>query len=224
MRLSPALLCITTSFAFSCSASPALTMTKRAASTLPWFHTPHENTRILLLKTEPKEYSIDDLAANKDGGAWTGVRNHSAKKNLSALKLNDLCLIYHSSAGKQTGLVGLAKVIRTAYPDPTALDPQSPLFDPKSKRDNPPEKQWQSVDVELLEKFEQPLLLTTLNAMRQDSEEIDTLQMFSQTRLSCSEVTLAQFRVILEAVRLTPPSGAAGGGGGGGGSNKKIKA
>jgi len=71
-----------------------------------------------LLKSEPEVYSWDDLVATGDRGEpWTGVRNHTAKLNMMAMKLGDRCFFYHSQAGKE--IVGIAEVIREAYVDPT---------------------------------------------------------------------------------------------------------
>jgi len=71
-----------------------------------------------LLKSEPDVFSWDDLVARgADGEPWTGVRNHSAKLNLMAMRRGDQAFFYHSQAGK--AIVGVAEVIREAYPDPT---------------------------------------------------------------------------------------------------------
>src|SRR3954452_20891561 len=70
-----------------------------------------------LVKSEPTSYSFDQLV--KDGKtAWTGVRNYQARNNLAAMKRGDEVLFYHSVIGKE--IVGVAKVDRVAYPDPTA--------------------------------------------------------------------------------------------------------
>ena len=71
-----------------------------------------------LLKSEPDVFSWEDLVARgADGEPWTGVRNHSAKLNLMAMRCGDKAFFYHSQAGK--AIVGVAEVIREAYPDPT---------------------------------------------------------------------------------------------------------
>jgi len=71
-----------------------------------------------LLKSEPDVYSWNDLvAAGAKGEPWTGVRNHTAKLNMMAMKTGDRCFFYHSQAGKE--IVGVTQVIREAYPDPT---------------------------------------------------------------------------------------------------------
>lgn len=71
-----------------------------------------------LLKSEPDAFSWDDLVAcGEKGEPWTGVRNHTAKLNLMAMKKGDRCFFYHSQAGKE--IVGVAEVIAEHYPDPT---------------------------------------------------------------------------------------------------------
>ncbi|MFO1081394.1 MAG: EVE domain-containing protein [Reyranellaceae bacterium] len=69
-----------------------------------------------LLKSEPSAYSWDQLVADKKT-SWTGVRNAQAAINLKAMKVGDRCFFYHSNEGKE--IVGIAEVVRTAYPDPT---------------------------------------------------------------------------------------------------------
>jgi predicted RNA-binding protein with PUA-like domain len=69
-----------------------------------------------LIKSEPSAYSWDQLVKEKRT-SWTGVRNPQAAINLKAMKSGDLCFFYHSNEGKE--IVGIAKVVKTAYPDPT---------------------------------------------------------------------------------------------------------
>ena len=69
-----------------------------------------------LLKSEPSAYSWDQLVKEKRT-SWTGVRNPTAAINLRAMKVGDLCFFYHSNEGKE--IVGIAKVVKAAYPDPT---------------------------------------------------------------------------------------------------------
>lgn len=122
-----------------------------------------------LLKSEPSVFGIDDLA--KRAGkrdSWTGVRNFQARNFLRAMKRGDLGFFYHSSA-KDTGIAGIVEVVREAYPDPTALDPKSEYFDPKSSADKP---LWYTVDVKLERKLGRLISLgelkeqSALSAMR----------------------------------------------------------
>ncbi len=74
-----------------------------------------------LVKSEPDAYSWDQLVkTGAKGEPWTGVRNHTAKLNLMAMKKGDRAFYYHSNEGKE--IVGIAEVIKTAYPDPTAKE------------------------------------------------------------------------------------------------------
>ena len=160
-----------------------------AAPDEEWQHTPL-NCNMYLLKTEPKEYSIDSfLGETERTGSWTGVRNFQARKVLRSAKRGDLCFIYHSSVGHNTGIFGVAKVVREAYPDPKqCLD----------ELNKPIDKQWSAIDVQLIEKFARPLYLSELNEHKQGA--IGSMQLFTQTRLSCSVVTRDQFLEIVELV------------------------
>ena len=94
-----------------------------------------------LFKTEPDEFSIDDLQ-RKQEEIWDGIRNYQARNFLrDQVALGDLVFIYHSSC-KEPGIVGIAKVIKTAFPDPSQFNDQSKYFDAKSTPDNP---RWISV-------------------------------------------------------------------------------
>jgi predicted RNA-binding protein with PUA-like domain len=103
-----------------------------------------------LMKSEPDEASIDDLAsAPWQTLPWTGVRNYQARNFMrDAMRVGDDVLFYHSSCA-QPGIAGLARVASTSYPDPTQFDPASPYFDPKTKPDSP---RWYLVDVSLVRK------------------------------------------------------------------------
>ncbi|MGQ9735286.1 MAG: EVE domain-containing protein [Thermaceae bacterium] len=101
-----------------------------------------------LLKSEPTEYSIEDL--KREGRAiWDGVRNHQARNFLLKMEVGDVCFFYHSST-TPPGVVGLCRVVQTRLPDPSQFDPQSPYFDPKSRPESP---RWWTVEVEFLEEF-----------------------------------------------------------------------
>jgi len=113
-----------------------------------------------LMKSEPNTYSIDDL--RRDGvTTWEGVRNHQARNFMrDDVKLDDLVLFYHSSA-KPPGVVGLGRVVREAYPDPTAFEPGHPYFDPRS---DPAAPRWMMVDVGFVEQWQQMVPLAALKA------------------------------------------------------------
>ena len=96
-----------------------------------------------LLKTEPDTFSIDNLKQQKVS-CWEGVRNYQARNMMrDGMKVGDQAFIYHSSC-KDVGVVGIAEVVKEAYPDHFQFDPESHYFDPKSAPDNP---RWIMVDV-----------------------------------------------------------------------------
>jgi predicted RNA-binding protein with PUA-like domain len=93
--------------------------------------------RYWVMKSEPDAYSFDDLLNDPDGYEhWDGVRNYQARNFLQAQQVGDLVLYYHSNTDPP-GVVGIAKVVREAYPDHTAFDPNDHHFDPKSNPDKP---------------------------------------------------------------------------------------
>lgn len=140
-----------------------------------------------LLKTEPDEFSLDDLRS-RGSARWDGVRNYQARNHLRAMRVGDRVIIYHSSCAAP-GAVGLASVIRAAYPDPTQFDPASPYLDPKSPPDQP---RWSAVDVRFDSAFPR---LASLSAMRE--ADLDGLILLQRgTRLSVIPVSVAHARII----------------------------
>ena len=114
------------------------------------------------MKSEPDVFSYDDLTKEPNQAAhWDGVRNYTARNFMrDAMWVDDPVLFYHSNA-KPPGVVGLCRVSRTAYPDPTAFDPKSKYYDPKSSEDEP---RWLLVDVEFVRKLSRTITLTELKA------------------------------------------------------------
>ena len=106
--------------------------------------------RYWLMKSEPDEFSIDDLArAPGRSTAWFGVRNYQARNFMrDQMQIGDPVLFYHSSC-PEPGIAGLAQVSAKAYPDETQFDQRSKYFDPKSTRENP---RWVNVEVEFVRK------------------------------------------------------------------------
>jgi len=98
-----------------------------------------------LMKTEPNTYSWQDLLSEKNKTTqWEGVRNYQARNFMrDQMKIGDQVFIYHSVV-KPMAIVGIARVVREAYPDYFAFDPNSRYFDPKSPKENP---RWFMVDV-----------------------------------------------------------------------------
>lgn len=140
-----------------------------------------------IFKSEPDDYSIDDLAAEQGQRArWDGIRNYQARNNLrDKVKEGDAVLFYHSSC-KHTGIVGSMQVVKAAYPDPDQFDRGSKYYDPKSSESEP---RWYCVDVRLVEKFPSILTTKTLKANAATSE----LSIFRQGRLSIAPLSAAQW-------------------------------
>ncbi len=127
-----------------------------------------------LVKSEPEEYSFDDLLA--DGKTmWDGVRNYAARNNLRQMKKGDLVLFYHSV--KDKAVVGLARVAKEHYPDPTA-----------EKGD------WSAVDLEPVEKLPSPVPLTEIKA----DPRLQNIGLVRIGRLSVMPLEKKEFDAILE--------------------------
>jgi predicted RNA-binding protein with PUA-like domain len=132
-----------------------------------------------LVKSEPSSYSWTNLVA--DGKtAWTGVRNYTARNNLRAMKKGDAVFYYHSVEGKE--IVGVATVVREAYPDPTAKDGD-----------------WSAVDVAPEKALPKPVTLDAIKA----NPKLKEMALLRLSRLSVQPVTSAQFDEIL---RMSKPS------------------
>ena len=113
-----------------------------------------------LMKSEPSEFSIDDLK-NAKGKVdhWDGVRNYQARNFMrDGMKKGDMVFFYHSNC-EEPGIVGLMRVHRNAYADHTAFDPGDKHFDPKSDADNP---RWMMVDVKYVRKLKRTISLAEL--------------------------------------------------------------
>ena len=106
--------------------------------------------RYWLMKSEPSDCSIDDLAAMPGQAvAWYGVRNYQARNFMrDQMKVGDCVFFYHSNC-TEPGIAGLAEVSRLAYPDQTQFDPKNKYFDPKA---TPATPRWFNVDVKLVKK------------------------------------------------------------------------
>jgi predicted RNA-binding protein with PUA-like domain len=127
-----------------------------------------------LVKHEPESYSWSDFV--KDGKtSWTGVRNFAARLNLRAMKKGDQVFYYHSNTGKE--IVGVAKVIREPYSDPTAT-----------------EGDWTAVDLAPVKPLKKPVALDTMKA----DKILKDMKLVKISRLSVSPVTKEQFERILQ--------------------------
>ncbi|WP_411358091.1 EVE domain-containing protein [Pseudidiomarina salilacus] len=116
-----------------------------------------------LMKTEPDECSIDDIAnAGAQGVLWDGVRNYQARNFMREMALGDQVLIYHSSC-KTIGIAGVAEVFAAAFPDPMQFDSKSPYFDAKASRDKP---RWDAVRLRFVAKFSNVISLDVIKKVR----------------------------------------------------------
>lgn len=127
-----------------------------------------------LVKSEPAEYSYDDLVA-EGTGMWDGVRNYAARKHLRGMEVGDLVLFYHSRQGLE--IVGIAEVMKAAYPDPTA-----------EKGD------WSAVDLKAIQPFSKPVSLKVIKA----TPALQDLALVRIGRLSVMPVAPAHFDLLLE--------------------------
>ncbi|CAN5891808.1 EVE domain-containing protein [soil metagenome] len=126
-----------------------------------------------LVKSEPESYSWADLI--KDGRtSWTGVRNFQARNNLQQMKAGDSVLFYHSVS--ERAVVGIAKVDREAYPDPTSDDPK-----------------WLAVDLIAARDFKDPV---SLDQIKKDSR-LQNIPLLRQSRLSVMPLQAEEFEVLL---------------------------
>lgn len=131
-----------------------------------------------LVKSEPAAYAWAQLV--KDGKtAWTGVRNFQARLNLRAMQPGNLVCFYHSVSEKQ--VVGLARVAREHYPDPTAT-----------------EGDWACVDLEPVQPLKSPVSLDTIKA----DPALKAMKLVRQSRLSVTPLTAAEFARIMELGQL----------------------
>ena len=127
-----------------------------------------------LYKSEPSSWSWNDqVAAGKAGTAWTGVRNHLAKKHLQAMKAGDLGFFYHSNEGK--AVVGIVEVIREYYPDHT---------DPTGR--------FGMVDLKAVEPLGEPVTLEAIKSQ----PELAEMALIKNSRLSVQPVTAEEWRVV----------------------------
>lgn len=148
-----------------------------------------------LMKSEPDVYSIEDM--ERDGTEyWEGVRNYQARNFMRDMAEGDLVLFYHSNA-KPPGVVGVVKVEKEAYPDPTQFDETSPYFDKKqaSKETAPEEPRWSTVDVTFVSRFSNMVTLETLREQKA-LEEMHVVKRGS--RLSVTPVKKKEFVKILK--------------------------
>ncbi|MDD5035740.1 MAG: EVE domain-containing protein [Methylococcaceae bacterium] len=145
-----------------------------------------------LMKSEPGEFGIDDLE-KRPGGIehWDGVRNYQARNMMrDGMKRGDPVFFYHSNC-ELPGIVGIAQIVREAYPDHTAFDPDHKHYDPACKPDQP---RWCMVDVGFVSKLKRTISLAELK----DRPELEGLALIRRgNRLSIMPVEKSQWDFIL---------------------------
>ncbi len=150
--------------------------------------------RYWLMKSEPDEFSIDDLArAPGKRTPWFGVRSYQARNFMGDMKLGELAFFYHSSC-PEPGIAGIVKVSKLAYPDASQFDPKSPYFDAKATRDTP---RWFNVDVQWVE----TLRLIPLAELREQPKLTDMVTLRRGNRLSITPVTSGEWRTIAQLAK-----------------------
>lgn len=147
--------------------------------------------RAWLFKSEPSSFSWHDLwTSPKRTTSWDGIRNHQARNLIrDEMRAGDRVLFYHSSA-TPPAVIGTAEIVRAAYPDPTAFDPDSDYFDPKSAQDEPT---WYAVDLRAKKRFAHPV---PLGELRTHAGLADMALLRKGNRLSVQPVTDAEFRIV----------------------------
>lgn len=136
-----------------------------------------------LLKSEPGDYSFDDL--EKDGSTvWDGVRNYAALKHMREARKGDMALIYHT--GRERAAVGIARITSDAYPDPQAGDPKVVVF-----------------DIQPVERLERPVTLAEVK----DDPAFSDFALVTQSRLSAMPVPPELWERLLEMGRADAPRG-----------------
>lgn len=138
-------------------------------------------TQYWMIKSEPSAYPYAQLEEDQKTN-WTGVRNFEARNNLRAMKAGDLCLYYHSNVGK--AVVGVAKVLTAAGPDPTA-----------------PGEDWASVEVGPVVALKEPVELATIKK----TAALKDIQLLTRSRISVVPVSAEHFKLILKLGKTALP-------------------
>jgi predicted RNA-binding protein with PUA-like domain len=151
--------------------------------------------RYWLLKSEPDEFSIADLAAAKNRTTpWFGVRNYQARNFMrDQMRVGDRGFFYHSSC-PEPGIAGVVEVSAAAYPDATQFDRKSPYYDSKATRESP---RWVNVDV----KFVENLRLVPLAELRSYPELAHMRILQRGNRLSITPVDPAEWAFVLKIAK-----------------------
>lgn len=140
-----------------------------------------------LMKSEPEEFSIEDLRKKKRAH-WDGIRNFEARNYLRAMRRGDLAIFYHSG-GKQSGPAGIARIVSAAEPDFTQWDRKSPRYDPRATKERP---LWWMVDVAFLKAFRRVIPKEVLREV----PALARMTLWSRPRLSIIPLTRKEFDTI----------------------------
>lgn len=158
-------------------------------------------SKFWLIKSEPAEFSVDDLEKTKNHiTSWDGVRNYQARNFIrDEMKIGDKVLFYHSST-EPNAVVGVCEVVKEAYPDHTQFDSNHKHYDPKADRKNPT---WFVVDIKLVKKFKKPVTLEEIKT----NPKLANMRLIQRgNRLSVMPVTKYEYEEIIRmGSPLNPP-------------------
>jgi len=154
--------------------------------------------RYWLMKSEPDDVSIDDLAEMpRKTVAWYGVRNYTARNYMrDQMQLGDLAFFYHSSC-PEPGIAGVVRVSKLAYPDASQFDKKSEYYDAKA---TPAAPRWFNVDVKFVEKIR----LISIAELREQSQLQNLLTLKRGNRLSITPVDAADWNFIVKLAKKKP--------------------
>lgn len=145
-----------------------------------------------LMKSEPSTFSIDHLIRSPDQTTcWDGVRNYQARNFMRSMAVGDRVLFYHSNTDPPA-VVGIAEVVKTAYPDPTQFNKKDTHYDPESKPSAP---RWDMVDIRYVCKFARAL---TLDELRKESTLKEMALLKKGSRLSVQPISPLEWRHIVK--------------------------
>jgi predicted RNA-binding protein with PUA-like domain len=146
-------------------------------------------TKYWLMKSEPNEYSIDDLKRDKIE-MWDGIRNYQVRNFMrDEMRVGDRALFYHSNAS-EIGVAGEMKIAKKAYPDPTQFDPKNKHFDPKSAKEKP---RWLCVDVRFVKKYPRVVTLAEMKTLA----KLKNMKLLQKgNRLSVMPISKTEFETI----------------------------
>jgi predicted RNA-binding protein with PUA-like domain len=145
------------------------------------------------MKSEPEVFGYDDLVRVRREG-WDGVRNFQARNYMRAMEQGDAVIFYHSNS-KPPGVAGIAKVAKTAEPDPTQFDPTSKYYDPDS---DPAQPRWDWVTLAPVRK----LRFVPIDELRTVPELVECRLLAKGNRLSVLPLTEREFEAIVRAAKL----------------------